>query len=179
MRGITDYEHAEVDIETLGKKADCVVISIAIAFFDIKTGVVGDTLTLYPDAMEQILNGRVLRKDTIDWWRQQSDGAKKATFNHKSKPVETVIKSFVKFFEGHENVQVWGRGPEFDMAILEHLFASYGYETPWDFRTVQSMRTLQLLSGVEPDKKLTAHDALNDCINQAQHASACVEALGL
>lgn len=160
-----------LDIESLGNKIDTVVISIGACFFDPKTKEIGSTYYRSLAIDEQIENGRTVTGATLKWWMQQSDAAKKV-FSESAQAPQFVAQDFADFAGqyGKKHLKVFGNGADFDCSIVEHLLNQYKVKTPWMFYNTRDVRTIrEFLANSEPIPKLigTAHNALDDAINQA------------
>lgn len=165
-----------VDLETLGLKSTAVVVSIGAVKFD-ETGI-GTKIDLHVNFQDQIDLGRTVDADAVQWWMNQSDAARKSTFNGSRLTTYKALAHFSKFFEGSEFL--WGNGASFDNAILESLYGTYNMKTPWRFTRNRCYRTLAaLIPDIRrpPTTGFVEHNALDDAIMQAQHAVELLEAL--
>jgi len=163
--------HLMIDLETLSIKLDCVVISLGAVTFD-ETGI-KKTFYACLDVVEQIDKKRAISGDTLKWWMGQTDAAK-IVFDDEYLPVNNVLLNFLEFvcFEAApaDKLQVWSNGSNFDIAIMENLFAQYNEKPPWSFRNIRDYRTFKKYNcqGVDIKFKGTAHNPLDDSIHQAQ-----------
>lgn len=73
------------DIETLGKKRGCPVLSIAAVQFDLQTGNVGDTFYERMSCDAALTYG-LPEISTLEWWDKQSSEARDAAFNGTRPP---------------------------------------------------------------------------------------------
>lgn len=167
-----------IDLETMGTDPNCPIVSIGAVFFDVNTKQKGATFHMALDINEQIKRGRLVTGDTIKWWMQQSDAAKKI-FSEHAKLASIVLPTFVKWYATNGLVVpqlpvknrafVWGNGATFDLSILEDAFRMYGIECPWGYNKAMDLRTFKRFKA--PEKKVvvpgTAHNALDDAIGQA------------
>jgi len=75
---------------------------------------------------------------------------------------------------------IWCQGPVFDIAILENLYEQYGWPTPWQFWQIADSRTLFKVHGDPRVKgKVGLHNALEDCVSQANAVQQVFCRLGL
>jgi predicted acetyltransferase len=66
------------------------------------------------------------------------------------------------------------------MVILAHIYRQYGWPTPWQYWQVNDSRTLFKVHGDPRVKgKAGLHNALEDCISQAQAVQTVYKNLGL
>jgi hypothetical protein len=172
---------ASMDIETLSTRAEALVLSIGICFFDDEKEqtfeeIVDSGIELFFCRESQMEKGRHISLSTIEWWNQQGDDAKRVlkaeeliTPRDFHPILESVceaqglsynwVKKFCRWFT---------RGPHFDIAISDHLFADYNVTPPWKYYKVRDIRTWLECRGLEDNLKLVkpagmvAHNALHD-----------------
>lgn len=162
-----------IDLETLGTKSHCVVVSLGACLFDISKGQLGPTFYMICTIQDQLDKGRKIDADTLKWWFSQSDAAKKV-FNDKSAPTLQVLNTFSQWIGANvptkRDRKVWGNGSTFDISIMESLFDSYNVECPWNFSSVMDLRTYRRFIGnnAKIEKQGVAHNALDDAISQAK-----------
>jgi len=164
-----------VDIETLGKAPDAVVTQMAFKAVDKddpSEDVNSDAFYL-PLTPQTDLN-RKIDPETVIWWLDQDERAR-SRFKENSGGDFNVLVAFVRSFiakvqaiiESSDDYEIWARGPQFDIVILESLFASCGESAPWDFRKVFDLRTMMELAGVKKEDvdshDIVPHVALEDC----------------
>ena len=163
--------NAMVDLETLGNKPGCAVISIGAVFFD-QSGIdEGDTFYQVLDVADQLKRGLTLDAGTLKWWMGQRDAAKKV-FSEKGAPVKEALEGFSEWCSQRDEVVIWGKGANFDPPIIEHLFIEYGIDIPWSFRNVRCFRTFEALFCRNNNVPFGdgAHNALYDAVYQAKVA---------
>lgn len=162
-----------IDLETLGTTADCVVLSIGACFFDTETKEVGPTFLLNPNVEQQTTIGRKVNANTLKWWLEQDEKAKKV-FSEPSFAIEdtlNLLSSWITTNDPKSEVRVWGNGSTFDISILENLYAQMKAPVPWKYSNVMDLRTFRRF--VADNAKVsriegTHHNALDDAKNQAQ-----------
>ena len=170
-----------LDLETLGTRPGCVVLTIGAVKFDpdgdsrpdglgFKTGFY--RVIALQSAMAA---GLRIQADTLYWWLQQSDFARKA-LSDNPKPLAQVLDEFDAWFKG--STFVWGHGASFDPPVLEAAYAALKRYAPWEFRNIRDTRTLydfkrhKIPRGVQ-DK----HHALWDAYHQAIETQASIRQL--
>ncbi len=169
-----------LDLETLGTRPDCVILTLgAVKFNPYTIEAPGPGLYIRPDADEQIARGREVQDDTVQWWmRQAGDVREEALGTEGRVPVEQMYRELNKFLVGVDNI--WAQGPVFDIAILENLYRQYGWPTPWQFWQINDSRTLFKVHGDPREKnKAGLHNALEDCVSQAVAVQTVFNRLGL
>lgn len=118
------------DIETAGVESTCVVLSAAIVYFDYETDLnkttydelIERTLFVKFDVEEQVKAGRTVDKSTMEWWKNQSDSAKKMSLvadPTRDIPVRDGIEALRKYISDKKKgeVSIWVRGSLDQMAI--------------------------------------------------------------
>lgn len=168
-----------VDIETKDTLQTAAILSIG--------AVVVDTDTLRVDGRKfyQTISedqpGRTVSESTMAWWEGQKTEnpiAYQGAFSGGAclSDVLNDFKDWVELFE-IDRPQVFGNGPEFDNAILEHAFRTeLECSAPWDYGSNQSIRTAglfgKMLLGIDPKRTIeftgNPHTAINDAEHEAK-----------
>lgn len=161
-----------VDLETLGKGSNAVIVSIGAVAFD-ETGL---GATFYRNVAPQscVDIGMTIDVDTIMWWMKQGDDARKA-LTLPGDPIYKVLAEFrdyVNHCAPADEVALWGNGATFDNVILGTAYKLCDLERPWAYWNDRCHRTLKnLFPDIPAPKPKVAHNALEDAIAQALHAS--------
>ena len=157
-----------LDLETLGTRPGCVILTIGAVLFDpYSLKEPGPGIYMRVDADEQIARGREVQEDTLKWWGQQADDVREEALGEGDRvSLETMYHDLNRFCVGVGNI--WCQGPAFDIVILENIYRQMGWPTPWQFWQIRDSRTLFGVHGDprEKDRK-AAHNALMDCYYQA------------
>lgn len=166
-----------VDLETLGTRAGCTILSIgAVAFDEIK----GLGKEFYAVVSKQSCAdaGLYVDLDTLGWWNLQSEEAQSVLTQAQdvtiAQPLEVVLKGLNKYLiaEGRD-VKVWGNGADFDNPILINAYNAVEVKQGWGNWSGRCYRTLKsLYPNVPLDRSGTHHNALDDAKTQATHAIA-------
>ena len=167
-----------LDLESLSTRPDAVILTLGAVKFDPYTpDHFGDTLYLRIDVDTQIADGRYVEEDTIDWWgRQHPDVREEALGVTGRVSVMDTIKQLSKFLVGVKNI--WAQGSVFDIGCLENFYRQYGVPAPWYYWQIRDSRTLFGVHGDPREKnKLDLHNALADCVSQAQAVQEIYSAL--
>lgn len=162
-----------VDLETLGTRPGCKVMSIGAVVFN--PAGVEEQKQFYIDIhRDQPL---LEQHDTIAWWggvRKDNPKAYDRIFGSELPrwPLADALNSFTGWLNGlGGEVLVWGNGADFDNPILSAAYTAYGMPQPWGPWNGRCYRTLKgLRSDIRLSRKGTHHNALDDAISQAQHA---------
>lgn len=167
--------HIMIDVESLGTKPGCIILSIGAVMFDMATGETGKKFYVNIDAVDSQKQGLTIEASTVWWWLGQDAKAKEAL--EKSRvSLETALNSFEAWLEDNNSVgcQIWANAPSFDLSVLGYAFTLMHMKTPWFYRQERCVRTLvSFAPGIKQGVKNTlAHDALSDCLYQIEYCSA-------
>ncbi len=173
-----------VDLETLGKRAGCVVLSIGAVAFDFKTGQLGPKFYQIVNTHSALAFGLHTDPDTVAWWAGRSSEARHVLDGANSTSSFALDEALLNFnhylaqFDS-EQVRVWGNGADFDNAILLNCYAATGVEPGWQFWNNRCYRTLKAEAPmIKLNRVGVYHNALDDAISQAHHAIEVKRALG-
>lgn len=158
-----------VDLETLGRRAGCCILSIGATYFDAE-GIESEFYVVVNQT--SCLNaGLHVDQDTMEWWEKQPEAARQVLEESKVAGMDLAdaLDLFGAFIKG---TKVWGNGSDFDNAILYACYAAVGKEVPWKFWDSRCYRTLKgLFPAVKLNRQGTYHNALDDAKSQAEHAA--------
>jgi hypothetical protein len=168
-----------LDIETLDTLPESVILTIGAVKFDPFSNKIGDGLYIKPDVDEQTAKGRTINEDTLNWWMNQAEDVREEALSMDDRiSVEEMYRQINRFCVGADNI--WAQGPVFDMVIMANIYRQYGWPTPWQYWQVRDSRTLFGTHGDPREKnKAGLHNALEDCISQAQAVQTIYKRLGL
>ncbi len=167
-----------VDIETLGTGADAVVLSAGFVAFTLYGGAVAAFYTNFSQMAQQAA-GRRVEKETVEWWNQQSEEAKSA-LTGATVDLPVSLDAIDTFFNRFQNdvytvEGVWGYGSDFDNAIIQSLYRSFGRRVPWIHKQNRCGRTLMaVMPGTLPGPQGTKHHALDDAKWLAESIRRCL-----
>lgn len=180
-------QHIMVDIETLDTANTAIITSIGAVKFDPKLATTDAQFCVNPSIFDQILMGRTIGPDTVNFWRGEKCSAEARALLTNS--TGTLGENLLDFFEWcsqakDERCFFWSKG-NFDFAILEHAAAQCGVLPPWTFRDIMDVRTVVTLHDitgpflmqpqapkVPPSGPL--HGALADCLRQVDSLQECI-----
>lgn len=164
-----------IDLETLGIKPGCSILSIGAVAFDPEVGKLGEEFYLVVNRESCRSAGLEEGQSTIDWWENQSLEAREV-LSHAEEGGLTLGEAISKLTEyltqfGLGRVRVWGNGSDFDNAILAVCYDKLGEDVPWKFWNNRCYRTLKAINkGPRLKREGIYHNALDDAKSQAQHA---------
>lgn len=176
--------HVMLDLETLGTKPGCAVVSIGACVFDM--GGVHDKFYRPINVTKQFgFRKLALDAGTVSWWMGQSEEARAVFVDPARVSTYDAIVDFKNWWitkaplNLHDGEFLWCHGATFDAPILEALYNWIDDVPPFKFYNVRDTRTLYALANVYPDRaKGTHHNALDDAVSQAEAAIKAHEALG-
>jgi hypothetical protein len=181
------------DLETLGKRAGCVVLTIGAVAFDPYARFDGlhQEISLENQFFAKIsLNsckdaGLFVDPDTKKWWDDQSPEAVAEAFGGKT-PLKDALYGFRDWLfdvcgrtaDGDAACNVWSHGEDFDQPILTHAFETAVFQKkPWPYNGGRDTRTALEMGGVT--YKGVHHMAVKDSLDQALAVRRAFSNLGL
>lgn len=160
-----------LDLETLGTKPGCKILSIsAVTFCAAKRH--------YFDVFVKMDSQPLLLTDpkTYNWWQGLDPELVEFTlFNPHAVPLAQALYMFTEWYKalGAKGPEIWGNGATFDAPVLRAAYEYLGIEVPWNFRDERCYRTLKAEFGsmVElPAFTGKLHRGLHDATYQANCA---------
>jgi len=169
-----------LDLETLATSPDSVILTFGAVKFDPFDSSKEMTNGLYMriDVDEQISLGRRVDEGTVAWWGAQSEEVREeALGEHDRVSLEDFTQQLNKFVVAAD--RIWAQGPVFDIVILENLYRQLGKPTPWQYYTIRDSRTLLKALGDDRKGGALLHNALADCVSQAEAVQSAVRRYNL
>lgn len=167
-----------LDFETLGNGTNKCVCQVAAIYFENKTGELGKEFKSNIDAASHIAIGGRIDADTVYWWLQQSDSARKSITPYRTDQCNTdiihVMTNLNEFLK--DATRIWSHAT-FDFVTLNETLKQCNIKPSYSYKMGLDLRTLVYLAGVKVDKtprEGTHHDALDDCKHQVKY---CVKSL--
>lgn len=168
--------HVSFDLETLGTEPDSLVLSIGAVVFT-EDEVLSAT-AYYPTIESQQVYGARASHSTFLWWLQQSPEARMALVQDERAPILdelTLLTCHLASFG--TDIQVWGNGSSFDIAILNYHLGKNGVERPWSFWNERCLREAKRhYPDVAAVRSEQPHEALADAMAQAQYIQRILKA---
>lgn len=173
--------HTMLDIETMGTRPGCAIMSIGACRFDPDTGYVatkGDADTFYERITfrSNIESGLTFSIDTLMWWLDQSKEAQKEAFSGIAHLREALLKYGAWYRTSWATMgPTWSHGSRFDHGLVENAYRKLGMEPCWDYKQERDTRTmLALFPSIKiPRSDGVFHVAVDDAINQAVAICQC------
>jgi len=176
-----------IDIETLGLNPVSNVHQIGFCAANLRTG---NYILLPTNIYVRPAAGTFTDFDTVCWWMQQSDAARKAVFSPEDAALTDVIALFWQLRHIYEirlggkdaGATVWASPAMFDLPMLTHTFSlalNKRDAKPWPYYVERDLMTLYKM--LDPEKKLkptnpVEHDAASDAKAQMDHLIALFQA---
>lgn len=164
-----------LDLETLATSPDSVILTFGAIKFDPfdASKEMNQGLYMRINVDEQIALGRHVDQGTIDWWGTQSEEVREeALGEHDRVPLEDFTRQLNKFLVGAD--RIWAQGPVFDIVIIENLYRQLIKPCPWQFWQIRDSRTLLKALGDDREGGALLHNALADCVSQAEAVQSAV-----
>lgn len=181
------------DVETLGTESNSVVLSAALTYFNFDNilsfqDYVNAACYVKFDKQEQIDMGRIIDQDTVDWWKKQSEIARKAALDPSPEDLSAKnaidnLRAYINDHGGSDQI-FWMRGTLDQMAI-DSLCKNIGVPVLTRFNKWRDVRTaVDILGnnakdgyckivGFDPDlyaiKHLPQHDCAVDILMLVNH----------
>lgn len=165
-----------LDLETFGTNENKCVCQIGACYFDNRTGEIGRELKINVNAASHIRKGAKIDADTVYWWLQQSDEARKSLLENKV-DVTLAFNELNGFIANAK--RVWSHAT-FDFVTLMETFKMLDIKPSISYKAGLDIRTLVYLAGlkvVRINREGIHHDALADCRHQVKYCVAALNAV--
>lgn len=174
----TPQKHVMIDIETLGKGPNAMLISIGAVRFT-ATAIL-DRFLLYIDPGDSdVVFNRVLDVDTVMWWFSDDRTTAREEFLTADKvDFVTALEGFSMWFGG-ESLPTWGNGATFDNVIMRSAYDAAGIPCPWNYKDDRCYRTMKNLTPIEFEPVGTYHNPADDAESQALHLQKLLKELDI
>lgn len=168
-----------IDIETLGRKPNSIILSIGAVGIDFRSYAMDKGIHVNIDPEECEFYGLEREGETVRWWKNQSDVAKKRTMDPKTRiTLKAALQALTDYIYARcgkgRTYEVYSCGTDLDISILCNAYLAVGLTPPWPFWAVRDFRTLREWFPMvnAPVKNTGCHDALNDATYEAHHLLA-------
>lgn len=170
-----------VDLETLGTGPDSTIFQIAAIAFDIRTGKHLASFNKIADISKNVSYEMNVSGDTLKWWLNTDKELLARLLNDGEGSSSELIVEFHTWLTGVSTIgeiHLWGNGILFDNNLIRTQMESQGLKYPVKYNKDRDVRTIvdllcaklgmseKELREKHYDSTLSAHDALNDVINQ-------------
>lgn len=176
--------HVMMDLETLGTRPGCVVLSVGACTFDPFTHPddpwPGKNFSANIDNVSCQDAGLTIDHDTLAWWNGQPLETREA-FTVDARPLWQAVSDFHVWFSQVGGSYLWCNGAGFDEPIWRAAARAAGFPgVPWKYWNVRDTRTAWHLGGVNPTsipRDGLSHHALDDARHQARCVTLAVSRL--
>ena len=168
--------NAMLDLETLGTRPGCVILSIGAVKFDGEN--LGDEFykVIKIDSCKEV--GLTTDNDTLAWWAKRSPEARAVFADPNSLALKETLHLFSRFMDGTNFI--WGNGSDFDQPVLDAAYYAAEIRLPWKYWNSRCYRTMKsLLPSIKIERTGTYHNALEDAKSQAAHLIEICKILGV
>jgi hypothetical protein len=131
----------------------------------------------YLPVQPQVTLGRTFSWDTLMWWMSQDEKARAHFIENSGNDMEELLalvrsihrkmSELIRTAGGKNNVELWARGPQFDVVNLETLMVDCGLTPPWAHDSVMDLRSTMRLAGIRSEdvdsSGIVQHVAMEDC----------------
>ena len=165
-----------LDIETLATSPDSVILTFGAIKFDPfdSSKEMREGLYFRINVDEQIELGRKVDQGTVDWWGTQNEEVREEALGENDRiSLDDFTRQLNKFVVGVN--RIWAQGPVFDIVILENLYRQIGKPCPWQYYLIRDSRTLLKALGDDREPGVMLHNALADCVSQAEAVQSAVK----
>ena len=173
--------NVQIDLETLGTAPGSVILSIGAVLFDANG--IGKEFYCVVSKDSCLMHGLTIDQSTLDWWKKQSDEARKVLIEAESPDALSLtdaLERLARFIPA--NARIWSNGANFDQPLLDVAYRALGQSVPWKYFNSRCYRTILALCPTEKSMRpatVCAHNALEDAKWQAIHMGNVVRHLGL
>lgn len=173
-----------VDLETMAPTSRAAIVTIGAVEFSRERGL-GRTFYTVVDLKSSMQFGGEVDGDTIHWWMQQSEDARREICR-AGQDLPTALMEFVGYLQlaVHDSksgpVCLWGNGATFDNVVLFNAYRACDIQPPWHFKNDRCYRTMCNEFREIPrerNAKAVRHNALDDAKGQAEHLLAIWKSL--
>jgi hypothetical protein len=170
-----------IDFETLGNGKNACIAQVGACYFGGGgSSPHGPLLEINFDAENCVKHGAELDANTVYWWLEQSDEARKSILEDPRSPEYEGLISLNEFLKGAD--EIWSHAT-FDFVILMEALKRRGIKPSFGYRVARDIRTLNALCpSFDRDsikREGTHHRALHDAMYQARYVMEMLKILGV
>jgi len=176
---LIDHTHFVVDIETFGKPPSGAIAAIGCIRID--QGTITANYYARVSLITSMAEGGQVDASTIQFWLKQSfDARSEVDGSMRSLSISVALQGLADFINSgpHRELDhlVWGKGPNFDNAILEGAYKRSGIPLPWKYNASRCIRTMLSMypSLLDIPFHGTHHHALDDARHEAVQLCAAL-----
>ena len=156
-----------LDLETVGVRPGCAILSIGAVMFDIAAGKTGEEFYQAIDVNSCVNFGLRQEPATAAWWANQNVDARKVWEDPDRLSLDESLNKFSKWLAEQcdsKVIKIWGNGASFDQPILVAAYDAIGTRVPWIFKNEMCYRTMNrfLPTVIMEESDGVLHNALDD-----------------
>ena len=152
-----------LDLESFGNGKYACICQIGAAYFDLKTGEVGQTFKI------NVKGEGEFDIDTVTWWLSQDKTAQESLLKKPRFDELTAMNMTNNFLS--DATKIWSHAT-FDFVVLTERFRQLKINPSFSYKSARDIRTLVSLAEFTVNKVErtgTHHDALDDCLHQIKY----------
>lgn len=162
-----------IDVETFGNSKNAIIASIGAVVFKLESGQIYDTININIDVKSAYELGLEFDPDTVLWWLKQDETPRLNLLDKNRYKITDALGKLSMFLNTYKDIIVWGKGPEFDVSLLENAYQKAQLPLPWIYYNTDSVRSYFRLNkrlnlGIEEKKATVKHDALADALAETE-----------
>lgn len=152
---MNDFRDFMMDLETVGKRPGCAILSIGIVPFNIMDDIVGTGMEVHIGLADNVRLGLELDPETMEefWFKPEHNAALNAVWVPALRSPNTVYEACEavgQFVAAHggltraDSIKMWGNGANFDQPIFNVAAARAGWKNNiWKFWNEPCYRTMK------------------------------------
>ncbi len=109
--------------------------------------------------------GGIVDADTVLWWMQQSEEARRQIFSDGGLHINVALLQLRDFLK--DCVEVWAKPADFDLPILESAYVRSCFPLPYERKSKRCWSTLRRYFALPEQPNPGAHNAAADALCQA------------
>lgn len=175
-----------LDLESADTSISPALFQFSAVRFDLSSGETSDEFNMIVDFQSCIDAGLSVGANTIKWWMNQSEEARKVV-TQDGEHINTVLAGFAAWLNSFadEYTSVWGNGIIADNVWVNAAYEKAMMKTPIQFWQHKDVRTLVDIGMRKNGKNFkrdevftgTPHNAIDDCKHQIKYCSKIFNAL--
>lgn len=174
-----------LDLESLDLGPRSVILQVGIIAFPLDDPETeARRVDQYLPVQPQLALGRTVTWKTMRWWMNEAVKNPKIMerfvdndgndMDELTALVRSVHRKLTELIDsvGRDAVEIWAKGPQFDVVNLETMFVDCGLDAPWPYDSVMDLRSVMKLAGVSGKagdvdmSGIVPHVAVSDCVFQ-------------
>jgi hypothetical protein len=164
-----------IDLETGGTAYGSVILEIAVAEFNPKTGEILRHWSTNIDLMDSLQHGLTMDEETSAWHKRKGTDVWKDGIE-LWKALNTL---YIFLHLNSDRPTVWAWGIDFETMMLKGACEAAGYKMPWHYSDGRCARTIWQASPIEKERQPVKHRAMADVRAQVEDLTKALKAFEL